>query len=145
MNNLNNYKKNELITMYLKLLKDSGEKLELRLMEELSIYNFKGIHFETKGHNPDTLKSYSKDELILMYIKLLLESKKVITPKLKALLLDYGFNQIVIGTKEEHKITSKVIKENFYGNDIAIGLAPISISYNSGRRYIALVFNFNKH
>lgn len=90
------------------------------------------------------IETYSKNELIVKYIQTLIETKKVITPKLKKQLIAYGFKEMVIGTKLEHKIQSKDIKFNFHGNDIAIGLSPVAISYGSLRRYFALVYNFNK-
>src|SRR5690554_6739666 len=90
------------------------------------------------------IETYSKNELIVKYIQTLIETKKVVTPKLKKQLIAYGFKEMVIGTKLEHKIQSKDIKFNFHGNDIAIGLSPVAISYGSLRRYFALVYNFNK-
>lgn len=90
------------------------------------------------------LEMYSQKELIVMYIQVLMETKKIVTPELKKQLLEYGFKEVVMGTKPEHKIQSKDFKFNFHGYDIAIGLSPLAISYASYRRYFALVFNFKK-
>ena len=46
---------------------------------------------------------------------------------------------MAIGCKNEHKITSKQVKINFHGFNIAIGLSPVAISYGCGRRYKAMV------
>src|SRR5690554_3168787 len=97
-----------------------------------------------KEKDMKNLETYSKNELIVNYIQALLETKKIVTPNLKKQLIAYGFKEMVIGTKQEHKIQSKDIKFNFHGNDIAIGLSPVAISYGSLRRYFALVYNFNK-
>lgn len=70
----------------------------------------------------------------------IIESRKVITAGIKKQLMDIGFRESVIGTKEEHNIHSKEVKINFHGYDIAIGISPLSISYNSGRRYRALTY-----
>lgn len=91
-----------------------------------------------------SLETYSKEDLIVKYIQALMETKKIVTPKLKNQLLAYGFKEIVVGTKTEHKIQSKDIRFNFNNYDIAIGLSPVAISYGSHRRYFALVYNFNK-
>lgn len=90
------------------------------------------------------IQMYTKEELIIKYLKVLMETKKIVTPELKKQLITYGFKEVVIGTKDEHKIKSKDFKLNFHGYDIAIGLSPLAISYASFRRYYALVFNFKK-
>ena len=90
------------------------------------------------------IEEYSQKELITMYLQVLMDTKKIVTPELKKQLLSYGFKEIVVGNKPEHKIQSKDFKLNFHGYDIAIGLSPLAISYASYRRYFALVFNFKK-
>lgn len=80
---------------------------------------------------------------IEIYTKALkiIEEKKIITPPVKLRLIELGFKEVIIGTKEIHTINSKEVKVNFHGYDIAIGLSARSISYSSGRQYRAMVFN----
>ncbi len=68
----------------------------------------------------------------------IIEPKKIITPPIKQQLIELGFIETVIGTKEIHEITSKEVKIDFHGYDIAIGLSPRAISYASGRQYRAM-------
>lgn len=78
---------------------------------------------------------------IEIYTKALkvIDQKKVITPIIKSQLIDLGFTEVIIGTKEIHDINSKEVKVNFSGYDIAIGLSARAISYSSGRQYRAMV------
>lgn len=68
-------------------------------------------------------------------------TKKIVTPVIKNKLIELGFKEIVIGTKQEHEINSKNVKIDFFGYDIAIGLSAQAINYASRRKYIALVIN----
>ncbi|WP_162151053.1 hypothetical protein [Haploplasma modicum] len=88
------------------------------------------------------IENFKKKELIVMYLQTLIDTKKIITANIKKQLIAFGFEEVVIGTRNEHEIKSKNFKLNFYGHDIAIGLSPIPISYGSNRKYIALVYNF---
>lgn len=88
------------------------------------------------------LESYSKRELAILYLQVLMDTKKIVTPELKKQLIILGFKEVVIGTKKEHKIQSKDFMLDFFGYDIAIGLSPLAISYHSERRYFAMVYNF---
>ena len=77
---------------------------------------------------------------VLNETRKIIETKKIITPDIKEKLIDSGFKEVVIGCKKEHEIISKQVKIDFYGFDIAIGLASRSISYGCGRKYLAMVF-----
>lgn len=77
---------------------------------------------------------------VLNETRKIIETKKIITPDIKEKLIDLGFKEVVIGCKKEHEIISKQVKIDFYGFDIAIGLAARSISYGCGRKYLAMVF-----
>jgi hypothetical protein len=88
---------------------------------------------ESRITNPEKLR-------VLNEAKRILEAKKIITPNIKEELIKLGFKEVVIGCKNEHEITSKQVKIDFHGFDIAIGLSPVAISYGCGRRYRAMVF-----
>ncbi len=72
-----------------------------------------------------------------------LGKKKFITRDIKESLISLGFKEIIIGCKENHKITAKELKLDFFDYDIAVGIFAITIAYGSGRLYRALVYNFN--
>ena len=88
---------------------------------------------ESRIINPEKLR-------VLNEAKNLIETKKIITPDIKEKLIELGFKEVVIGCKKEHEIISKQVKIDFYGFDIAVGLAARSISYGCGRKYLAMVF-----
>lgn len=50
----------------------------------------------------------------------------------------------MIGCRNEYEISSKEVKLDFHGYDIAIGISCRSISYASGRQYRALAIIFKK-
>lgn len=92
-------------------------------------------------------KEFAMNEAQLSFltrIKEMTDTKKIITPKIKQDLIDLGFKEVVVGCYEIHKITSKEIKTNYHGHDIAIGLSPRAISYASNRQYRAMTFSFKK-
>ena len=76
---------------------------------------------------------------ILGESKKIIETKKIITANIKNQLITLGFKEAVIGCKNEHEITSKQVKVDFHGFDIAIGLSPVAINYGCERRYRAMV------
>ena len=82
--------------------------------------------------NPEKLKTLNE-------VNRVIDTKKIITSDIKNQLITLGFNEVVIGCKNEHEITSKQVKIDFHGYDIAIGLSPVAISYGCGRRYRAMV------
>ena len=94
-----------------------------------------------RKEKPNQLMKLTKKELVILYLKTLLDSKKIVTPEIKKSLLSMGFQLKVIGVKEEDAINSTELKTNFHGYDIAIGLAAVSVSYGSKRKYSALVLN----
>ena len=91
----------------------------------------------------DTIKNL---EVLQMFqeAKQIIERKKIITPDIKEKLIELGFKEVVIGCKDEHKITSKQVKIDFHGYDIAIGLSPVAISYGCGRRYRAMMIKLKE-
>ncbi|HQD92778.1 MAG TPA: hypothetical protein PK924_05865 [Bacilli bacterium] len=92
---------------------------------------------ESKITNPEILKIYREAKKII-------DVKKIITPDIKEKLTKLGFKEAVIGCKDEHKITSKQMKIDFHGFDVAIGLSPVAISYGCGRRYRAMVIKLKE-
>ncbi|MDD4000033.1 MAG: hypothetical protein PHX62_03970 [Bacilli bacterium] len=92
---------------------------------------------ESRITNREILKTYIE-------VKKIIEIKKIITPDIKEKLIDLGFREAVMGCKDEHKITSKQVKIDFYGFDIAIGLSPVAINYGYGRRYRAMVITLKE-
>jgi len=87
---------------------------------------------ESKITNPEVLN-------IFLEAKEIMGRKKIIAPDVKIDLIKLGFCEVIVGCKKEHEITSKQVKINFHGYDIAIGLSPVAISYGCGRKYRALV------
>lgn len=72
------------------------------------------------------------------------DTKKIITQNVRSQLIQMGYMEVVIGCKDEHEISSKEVKLDFHGYDIAIGISCRPISYASGRQYRALAINFKK-
>ena len=81
---------------------------------------------------------------ILCESKKIIETKKIITSDIKEKLIELGFKDAVIGCRNEHEITSKQVKIDFNGYDIAIGLSPVAIGYGCGRRYRAMVIKLKE-
>lgn len=92
---------------------------------------------EDRITNPEILKVY-------MQAKNIIERKKIITPDIKENLIELGFKEVIIGCKKEYEISSKQVKIDFHGFDIAIGLSPVAISYGCGRRYRAMVITLKE-
>lgn len=74
----------------------------------------------------------------------IINTKKIITQDVKNRLIQMGYKEVVIGCKNEHEISSKEVKLDFHGYDIAIGISCRPISYASGRQYRALAITFKK-
>lgn len=83
-------------------------------------------------------------QMVLDKSKKIIESKKIITADIKNQLIELGFKEVIIGCRNEHEITSKQVKIDFHGFDIAIGLSPVAISYGCGRRYRAMVIEIKE-
>lgn len=97
-----------------------------------------------KKEKQKKLTDYTKEELIILYLQTLLDSKKIVTSAINKTLTELGFYLVAFGTGEENEINSRELKTNFHGHDIAIGLAARAVSYGNGRRYTALVMDFNE-
>lgn len=95
------------------------------------------VRIEYSIKNPEKLK-------ILNESKKIIEIKKIITSDIKEKLIALGFKEVVIGYRNEHEITSKQVKTDFNGFDIAIGLSPVAINYGCGRRYRAMVIKLKE-
>lgn len=74
----------------------------------------------------------------------IIDAKKNITQHVRNQLIQMGYKEVVIGCKEEHEISSKEVKLDFHGYDVAIGISCRPISYASGRQYRALAIKFIK-
>lgn len=89
------------------------------------------------------LNAYLRGKLsILLDIFNILSKKKIITSNIKEELINLGFKEVNIGSKEMHQISSKELKFDFFGFDIAIGIFARCISYGCNRLYRALIYNF---
>jgi len=95
------------------------------------------VRIEDTIINPNILNILSKSQKII-------ESKKIITADIKNQLIALGFKEVVIGCKKDHEITSKQVKIDFHGFDIAIGLSPVAINYGCGRRYRSMVIKLKE-
>ena len=74
----------------------------------------------------------------------IINTKKIITQDVKNQLIHLDYKEVVIGFKDEHQISSREVKLDFHGYDIAIGISCRPISYASGRQYRALAIKFIK-
>lgn len=53
----------------------------------------------------------------------IIDTKKIITQDVRSQLIHMGYKEVVIGCKGEHEISSKEVKLDFHGYDIAIGIS----------------------
>lgn len=89
------------------------------------------------------LNELSKKEVIELYLKNIIEQKKIITPEIKRHLKSMGFVEKKLGCKKQFEINSKDLKVDFNGYDFAIGLAAKPENCVTGRKYAALVLSLN--
>lgn len=83
-----------------------------------------------------------KQELIIITRKLI-NSKKIITPKIKLELIQMGFKETRIGAQKTDEINSREMKIDFKGYDLAVGIAARPVSYGCQRLFKALVINLD--